>query len=109
MIVILGSHNFWQYFEIICQRYLAITLEVSVRFTLKELRCEIWSSFDIILDSEKGGILFLQIAVIFETKKKNESKRKHRVPEFSRKQEEKRPFKNLTIKLADRESFLFKI
>ena len=92
MIVILGSHNFWQYWEIIFRRYLAITLKVSVRFTLKELRCELWSSFDIISDSEKGGILLLQIAVIFETKKKNESKRKHRVPEFFHKQEEKRPF-----------------
>ena len=29
-------------------------------------------------------------------KKKNESKRKHRVPEFFPKQEEKRPFNNLT-------------
>ena len=57
-------------------------LKISVRFTLKELRCELSSSFDIISDSEMGGILFLQIAVIFEKKKKNESKRKHRVPEF---------------------------
>ena len=51
----------------------------------------------------------MQIAVIFEMKKKNESKRKHRVPEFFYKQEEKRPFNNLTIKLADRESFLVKV
>ena len=29
-------------------------------------------------------------------KKKNESKRKHRVPEFSQKEEEKRPSDNLT-------------
>ena len=42
-------------------------------------------------------------------KKKNESKRKHRVPEFFHKQEEKRPFNNSTIKLADRESFLVKV
>ena len=56
--------------------------KTSVRFTLKELRCELSSSFDIISDPEKGGILFLQIAVIFEIKKKNDSKRKHRVPDF---------------------------
>ena len=34
-------------------------------------------------------------------KNKNESKRKHWVPEFFHKQEEKRPFNNLTVKLAD--------
>ena len=66
-------------------------------------------SFNSISDSEKGGVLFLQIAVMFEMKNKNESKRKHRVPEFFHKQEEKRPFNNLTIKIADRESFLVKI
>ena len=53
-----------------------------VRFTLKKLRREFSSSFDIICDSDKEGILFLQIAVIFEMKKKNESKRKHRVTEI---------------------------
>ena len=42
-------------------------------------------------------------------KKKNESKRKYWVPEFFHKQEEKIPFNNLTIKLADRESFLVKV
>ena len=88
---------------------MAITLKISVRFTLKELRCELSSSFDIISGSEKGGILFLQIAVIFEIKKKNESRRKHRVPELFHKQEEKRPFNSLTIKLADRKSFLVKV
>ena len=75
---------------------MAIILKISVRFTLKKLRCEISSSFFIISDSEEGGILFLEIAVMFEMKKKNESKRKHRVPEFFHKQEEKRPFNNLT-------------
>ena len=45
---------------------------------------------------------------MFEMKKKNEGKRKHRVPEFFHKQEEKRLFNNVTIKLADRESFLVK-
>ena len=84
-------------------------LKVSVGFTLKELRCDFSSSFYIISDSEEGGILFLQIVVMFEMKKKNESKRKHRVPGFFHKQEEKRPFNNETIKLGDRESFLFKV
>ena len=46
---------------------------------------------------------------MFEMKNKNESKRKHRVPEFFHKQEEKRLFNNLIKKLADRESFLVKI
>ena len=45
---------------------------------------------------------------MFEMKNKNESKRKHRVPEFFHKQEEKRPFNNLTIKLPYSESFLVK-
>ena len=67
------------------------------------------SYFNIISGSEEGGILFLQIAVIFEMKKENESKRKYRVPEFFHKREEKKPFNNLTMKLADRESFLVKI
>ena len=75
---------------------MAVILKIYVRFTLKVLRCEV-------------GILFLQIAVMFEIKKKNESKRKHRVPEFFHKQEEKRPFNNVTIKLADREVFLIKV
>ena len=76
---------------------MAIILKISVRFTLKELRCEFSSSFDIISGSEEEGILFLQIAVMFEMKKKkNESKRKHRAPEFFHKQEGKRPFNNLT-------------
>ena len=51
----------------------------------------------------------MQVEVIFGMKKKNDNKRKHRVPEFFHKQEEKRPFNNLTIKLADRESFLVKV
>ena len=33
-------------------------------------------------------------------KKKNESKRKHVVPEYFDKQEEKRPFNNLTSRLT---------
>ena len=60
------SKNFWRYLEIIFRRYLEI------RFTLKELRFEILSSssLSIISDSEKGVILFLQIAVMFEIKNK---------------------------------------
>ena len=42
-------------------------------------------------------------------KKKNESKRKHWVLEFFHKQEEKRPFNKLTIKLADMESFSVRV
>ena len=84
-------------------------LKVSVGFTLKELRCDFSSSVYILSDSEEGGILFWQIAVMFEMKKKNESKRKHRVPEFFHKQEEKRSFNNLIIKIADRESFLVQV
>ena len=42
-------------------------------------------------------------------KKKNGSKRKHRVPEVFTNKKKKRPFNNLTIKLPDRESFLGKI
>ena len=66
------------------QRYLAIILKTSVRFTLKELTCEFSSFFDIISGSEEGGILFLQIAVMFgmTKKKENDSKRKHCVPNF---------------------------
>ena len=75
---------------------MAVILKVSVRFTLKVLRCEV-------------GILFLQIEVMLKMKKKNESKRKHRVPDFFHKQEEKRPLNNVTIKLADRESYLVKV
>ena len=55
---------------------MAIILKISVRLTLKELRCEFSSSFDIISGSGEGGISFLQIVVMFGMKKKkNESKR----------------------------------
>ena len=74
MCMIVGFHqainnDFWRYLEITFRRYLAIILKISVRFTLKELRCELSSSFDIIWGSEEGGILFLQIAVTFGMKK----------------------------------------
>ena len=48
---------------------MGIILKISVRWTLKELRCELSSFFDIISGSEEGGILFLQIAVTFRIKK----------------------------------------
>ena len=85
---------------------MAIILTTSVRFTLKELRCDFPSFFDIISGSEEGNILFLPIVVMFGMKKKkkkkkmNESKRKHRVPELFHKQEEKRPFNNLTSRIT---------
>ena len=84
---------------------MAIILKISVRFTLKELRCEFSSSFDIISDSVEGGDLFLQIAVMLGMKKrkKNESKRKHRLPQLFHKQDEKRPFNNLTRNKTSRE------
>ena len=88
---------------------MAITLKISVRFTLKEISCELSRPLNIISDSEKGGILFLQVTVMFEMKNKNENKRKHRVPLFFHKQEEKILFNNLTIKLAERKSFLVKV
>ena len=66
-----------------------VTLKISVRLTLKELTCELSSSCNIILDSEEGGILFSQVAVMFEMKNKKESKGNHRVPRFFHKQEEK--------------------
>ena len=57
-------------------------------------------------DSEEEDILFLQLAVLFKMKKKEERKRKKWVRELFRKQEEKGAFNNLIqeMKLADRES-----
>ena len=75
---------------------MAIILKTPVRFALKEIRCEVLSSFDIISNSEDGGILFLQKAVMFEIKTKNKRKRKHLVPGFVHKQEEKIKIYNLT-------------
>ena len=45
---------------------------------------------------EEGHILFLELAVMFKMKKKNQSKIKYWVPEFLSKQEEKGPCSNLT-------------
>ena len=84
---------FRQYFAIL---KIVVDLKISVRFTIKELRCELSSSFNIISSSGKKGILFLQIAVIFEMKKKNESKRKHWVPEFFTNKKTIQQFNNKT-------------
>ena len=90
---------------------MAIIFKISARFTVKELRCEFLSSFDIVSGSEEGGILFLQIVIVFgmkkKKKKKNESEKKLCVLEFFHKQEEKRPFNNLTRIKASREGIFF--
>ena len=52
-----------------------IIFKISVRLTLKELRCEFSSSFDIISGSEEGDILFLQIVIVFGMKKKKKRMR----------------------------------
>ena len=75
MNMIVGFHlsinnNFWLYLGVTAYRYLAIILEISVRFTLNELRHEFSSSFDTIADFEEGGISILQIAVMFGIKKR---------------------------------------
>ena len=62
---------------------MAIILKIYVRFTLKELRCKLSSSFYIISDSGDGDILFLQATVMFEMKKKNESKKTSGIRIFS--------------------------
>ena len=49
---------------------MVITLKVFVRFTLKELRSELSSSFNTISDPEEGSILFLKVAVMFEMRVK---------------------------------------
>ena len=83
------------YTTIIFPRYLAIILITCIiRFTLKKIRSELLSSFEIMPDSEEGYILFLQPAVMLKTKIKNERKRKYWVPEFFRKREEKGAFNN---------------
>ena len=90
---------------------MAIIFKISARFTVKELRCEFLSSFDIVSGSEEGGILFLQIVIVFrmkkKKKKKNESEKKLCILEFFHKQEEKRPFNNLTRIKASRERIFF--
>ena len=111
----LGSHkapinyDIWRYLEIISRRYLTIISRISVRFTLNRLRSNLWSFFDIISDSVKRSALFLQLAVMFKMKKKNESKRNHRVPGFFT-NEKKKDHSTIyqAMKLADRKSFLLR-
>ena len=71
---------------------MAIVSKISVRLTLKELRCEFSSSFDIISGSEEGGILFLQIAVVIGMKKKSsltgivsQTRKKKTIQQFNKK------------------------
>ena len=84
--------------EILFRRYLAV--EISVRFTVKQLRCELSSSFNITSGSEEGIILFLQIAVTFEMKNKKEGKTKHRVPEFFSQTRRKKTIQNFNNKTS---------
>ena len=58
---------------------MAIILTTSVRFTLKELRCDFSSFFDIISGSEEGNVLFLPIAVMFGMKKKKRMRVKENI------------------------------
>ena len=53
------NDDIWWYLEITFGQYLTIILKTSLRFTLKELRCEFSNSFDTISGSEEGSILFL--------------------------------------------------
>ena len=52
--------------------------------------------------------VFLEMAVIFKMKKKNESKKASDARIFSQTRR-KRPFKNLAIQIVDREACLVKI
>ena len=76
---------------------MAIILKTSVRFSLKkrdDVNFKVLISYQTL--EREVFFLFLLIAVVFELKKKNESKRKYRVPKFFHRREEKRPFNNLT-------------
>ena len=52
------NNIFWQYLEISFRLYLVITLKITVRFTLKELRWGLLSFCNIISNSEERDILF---------------------------------------------------
>ena len=59
------------------RQYLAIILKTfAIKFTLKILRCELSSSFDVMSDPEERDISFLPLAVMFKTKMKNEREKK---------------------------------
>ena len=79
---------------------LAVILETSViRLRLKNLRCELSTSSDILPCSEEGEILFFQQTV--PTKEEWEEK-KELGTGFFNKREEKRAFNNLTRKETSR-------
>ena len=81
---------------------MVITLKVFVRFTLKELRSELSSSFNTISDPEEGSILFLKVAVMFEMRVKENIC--NRI--FSQ-EEKKRPLNNLTRNKTSRSGVFF--
>ena len=81
-----------------------MVLKIFVRFTLKELKCGFYSYVDIISEFEKGGILFLQIAVIFEMKN---IRGLENIGYRNKKQEEKRSFNNLTRNKTRRQGVFF--
>ena len=92
---------------------MAIIFKISARFTVKELRCEFLSSFDIVSGSEEGGILFLQIVIVFgmkKKKKKNESKKNFAHWNFfTNKKKKDHSTIWQELKLAKKESFLTKV
>ena len=91
---------------------MAIILKIFVRFTLKELRCEFSSSFDIISGSEEGGILYLQIPVVFGIKEKKRMRVKENIAYrnfFKNKKKKDHSTIKQEIKLAERESLLAKV
>ena len=93
---------------------MAIIFKISARFTVKELRCEFLSSFDIVSGSEEGGILFLQIVIVFGMKKKR--KKRMRVKKnfaywnfFTNNKKKDHSTIWQELKLAESESFLTKV
>ena len=92
---------------------MAIIFKISARFTVKELRCEFLGSFDIVSGSEEGGILFLQIVIVFgmkKKKKKNESKKNFAHWNFfTNKKKKDHSTIWQELKLAEKESFLTKV
>ena len=63
MNLILGFHeainnNFWGYLDITFWQYLVMNLNIPVRFTLKEMKCEFSSYFGIISGSAKRELFY---------------------------------------------------
>ena len=54
---------------------MAIISKIYVRFTLKELKRKFSSSFDVVLGSEEGDILFFQIVAMFGMTKNKKKKK----------------------------------